>query len=144
MGLQLTYRTSGMLSSKRKDWATPRQLFDMLHREFEFQLDVCATADTATCPLFFADHALDREWAPGPVWCNPPYGRDIWKWIRKGFNEAKRGAIVVMLLPARTDTSWWHDFCMKGEIRFLRGRLSFDDNRAGRCPFPSAVVIFRP
>jgi len=74
---------------------------------------------------------------------NPPYGRVIGQWVKKAYESSLDGATVVCLLPARTDTSWWHDYCMKGEIRFVRGRLKFGGAR-GNAPFPSAVVIFRP
>lgn len=137
----------GMMSSIRHDWATPRALFEMLDREFRFTLDVCADRETATCEEFFSTSALDRAWVPvtdGAVWCNPPYGRDIGRWVEKALREARHACPIVCLLPARTDTQWWHDYCMKGEIRFLRGRLSFDDTKCkGRAPFPSAIVIFR-
>ena len=72
---------------------------------------------------------------------NPPYGRAIKHWVEKAYTESKRGATVVCLIPARTDTAYWHDYCFKGEVRFLRGRLSFSNK--GTAPFPSAVVIFR-
>lgn len=138
-----------MMSSIRSDWATPRQLFEMLDREFHFTLDVCATAETAVCGECFTTGALERHWVPvkdGAVWCNPPYGRKIGDWVEKAYRESRGYGTIVMLLPARTDTSWYHDYCLKGEIRFLRGRLSFDDkpHRQGRCPFPSMIVIFRP
>jgi len=139
-----------MFSSLRQDWATPRALFEMLHREFHFVLDVCATAETATTPRWIhkSEDALIQDWeklAIGQaVWMNPPYGRKIGDWTEKAYRTARHGSVVVCLLPSRTDTSWWHDYCMKGEIRFLRGRLCFDDKRRGRCPFPSAIVVFRP
>jgi len=138
----------GMMSSLRSDWATPRQLHEMLDKEFHFTLDVCATEQTARCREYFSTGALDRRWVPledGSVWCNPPYGRVIGNWIEKAERESRLSFVtVVLLLPARTDTSWFHDYCLKGEIRFLRGRLSFDNQRIrSRAPFPSMVVIFR-
>jgi phage N-6-adenine-methyltransferase len=138
------WQTSGMSSSIRTDWATPVTLFSMLDREFHFQLDACATEITTTCPAWFGSDALARIWAP-VTWCNPPYVRLIGDWIEKGYRESQHGNTVVMLLPARTDTQWFHDYCMRAEIRFLRGRLCFDDrpNRVGRCPFPSMIVVFR-
>lgn len=139
---------SGMMSSIRQDWATPRVLFDMLDREFHFTLDVCADEKNAKCPYFFDRGSLDRDWTPprgGAAWCNPPYGRKIGDWISHAYREfqALRCKTVVLLLPARTDTQWFHDYCLKGEIRFLRGRLYFDDDPKARAPFPSMVVIFR-
>jgi phage N-6-adenine-methyltransferase len=140
---------AGVMSSVRADWATPRVLFEMLDREFHFSLDVCAAAETATCPEFFTEGALDRPWIgsdDGAVWCNPPYGRKLGDWVEKGARSARLLRVtVVMLLPARTDTSWFHDYCVTlGEVRFLRGRLNFDDLRPSRAPFPSMLVIFRP
>ncbi len=138
----------GMMSSVRQDWATPRSLFEMLDREFRFRLDACATAlNRAATPKYLDVEkcdALKEDWAQHErIWLNPPYGRKIGFWIEKALRESRRGSTVVMLIPARTDTQWWHDYCMKGEIRFLRGRLTFDDKKRGRCPFPSAIVIFR-
>ncbi len=136
-----------MMSSLRKDWATPQGLFDMLNREFHFTLDVCANVENAKCLEFFDRGALDRSWRPllgGAVWCNPPYGRKIGDWIRHAFLEvqALHCKTVVLLLPARTDTAWFHDYCMKGEIRFLRNRLYFTAGKTSRAPFPSMIVIF--
>ena len=132
---------AGVMSSVRSDWATPRVLFEMLNREFQFALDVCATPETALCPRWFhrSEDALRQDWdaiAIGrSIWMNPPYGSGIADWIEKATRESKRST-VVCLLPARTDTSWFHDYCLKGEIRFLRGRLCFDDNRKKRGPIP--------
>ena len=135
----------GAQTSLRIDWATPRRLFDVLDAEFHFTLDACATAETACCRNFLDPHerpALDFTWT-GVVWCNPPYGRKIGEWVTRA---SRSNATVVMLLPCRTDTSWWHLSVMPfaEEIRYLRGRLCFDDNRRKRAPFPSAIVIFRP
>jgi phage N-6-adenine-methyltransferase len=135
----------GVMSSVRSDWATPRKLFRVLDAEFHFTLDACATPMSATCGRFFTDKdsALDQDWT-GVVWCNPPYGRVIGKWVEKAYRESRLGATVVCLLPARTDTRWWHAYVMYGEIRFLQGRLGFDDSKRARAPFPSAIVVFRP
>ncbi len=134
----------GLKSSGRHDWETPQALYDELDAEFHFQLDSCANADNAKHVNYYspADEALWQRWK-GTVWMNPPYGREIGSWIRKAHNEAQGGATVVCLLPARTDTSWWHDYCMKGEIRFIRGRIKFS-GASHNAPFPSAIVIFRP
>ncbi|MBI1902912.1 MAG: phage N-6-adenine-methyltransferase [Planctomycetes bacterium] len=135
-----------LFSSVRDDWETPQFLFDGLNAEFGFDLDVCATADNAKCRRFYtkADDGLAQRWE-GVCWMNPPYGREIEKWVRKAFEESQRhAALVVCLLPARTDTRWWHKYVLRAtEIRYLRGRLKF----AGACnsaPFPSAIVVFRP
>ena len=135
---------AGLFSSIRQDWATPWRLLETLNNEFHFQLDACATAETACCKYFYTEGALAKAWAD-PTWCNPPYGRAIGRWVEKGFREAREhGNTVVMLLPSRTDTQWWHDYCLKAsEIRFLRWRLCFDDSQRKRAPFPSAVVVFR-
>ena len=87
------------------------------------------------------DDALKQKW-DGIVFCNPPYGKQIKKWVKKGYEEAMIGSTVVMLIPARTDTQWFHDYCLKGEIRFLKGRLRFKGEQYN-APFPSMVVVFR-
>ena len=129
-----------LYSSKSEEWATPQSFFDELDKEFQFTLDPCATPENAKCKRFFTPEidGLKQEWT-GVCWCNPPYGRQIGKWVEKA---VKSYATVVMLLPARTDTKWFHDWCLPyGKIEFLRGRLKFGgcDNPA---PFPSMIVIF--
>ncbi len=136
----------GMMSSDTGEWSTPQDLFNKLDAEFgPFDLDPCATLENAKCERFFClgDHSLDKEWT-GRVFMSPPYDRQIASWVEKAYHSARDGsaAIVVCLLPARTDTAWWHDYCMKGEIRFLRGRLKFGDSK-NPAPFPSAIVVFR-
>jgi len=144
---------AGVMSSVRTDWSTPRQLFEMLDREFHFTLDACATSKNLPRPGIehidpSISNALIRPWVPleqGAVWCNPPYGKELPWWIYKAHAEnAMHFLTVVMLLPARTDTKWFHQYCLdRAEIRFLQGRLSFDDNRRKRAPFPSMLLIFR-
>jgi DNA N-6-adenine-methyltransferase (Dam). len=131
-------------SSKTDEWPTPQDFFDRLNEEFHFTLDVCATPENAKCPRYYTkrENGLLQKWE-GVCWMNPPYGREIRQWVKKAYESALDGATVVCLLPARTDTSWWHDYCMKGEIRFVRGRLKFGD-ASENAPFPSAVVVFRP
>jgi phage N-6-adenine-methyltransferase len=131
-------------SSNTCEWATPQPFFDQLNAEFGFTTDVCATPDNAKCAHYFTQEqdGLQQEWT-GMCWMNPPYGREIGAWVRKAYESANRGATVVCLLPARTDTRWWHEYCMKGEIRFVRGRLKFGGSK-NSAPFPSAVIIFRP
>jgi phage N-6-adenine-methyltransferase len=134
-----------MFSSKTDLWATPQNFFDKLHMVFRFETDVCALPQNAKCERFFTPEmdGLAQEWV-GSCWMNPPYGREIGKWVEKAFRAAKEnGATVVCLLPARVDTRWWHDYCAKGEIHFVKGRLRFGDCRDS-APFPSAVVVFRP
>lgn len=141
----MSMMNAGMFSSATDLWATPQSFFDKLNAEFGFTLDVCATDENAKCARYFTKETdgLAQVWE-GVVWMNPPYGRGIGDWIRKASHSAKiEGATVVCLIPARTDTAWWHDYCQAAEVRFVRGRLKFGghDNAA---PFPSAVVIFRP
>jgi site-specific DNA-methyltransferase (adenine-specific) len=137
-----------MYSSDSCEWATPQEFFDALDAEFGFEIDVCAGADNHKCDFYFDknDDGLSLRWHPFTCWMNPPYGREIGKWMAKAHEEADRGATVVCLVPARTDTAWWHDHAAKAdEIRFVRGRLKFirDDGKNDSAPFPSAVVIFR-
>lgn len=129
-------------SSSTDDWSTPQDLFDTLNAEFGFTLDVCATAGNAKCAEFFtaADDGLAQEWR-GVCWMNPPYGDGIGKWVAKAWESSLLGIAVVCLVPGRIDTSWFWEYCLKGEVRILRGRLKFGggDNSA---PFPSIVVVF--
>lgn len=130
-------------SSKTDLWATPPAFFDELDKEFHFETDVCALPENAKCKRYFTppQDGLSQEWS-GVCWMNPPYGREISKWMKKAYESSMRGAAVVCLVPSRTDTKWFHDFAMKGEIRFVKGRLKFGgcENSA---PFPSAVVVFK-
>lgn len=131
-------------SSQTCLWATPQEFFDALHAEFGFETDVCALPDNAKCLRYFTPEmdGLAQEWR-GVCWMNPPYGREIGAWMRKAYESAKAGATVVCLVPARTDTAWWHDYAKKGEVRFVRGRLKFGGH-ANSAPFPSAVVVLSP
>ena len=136
--------TDLMFSSKTDMWATPQDFWDALDREFHFSCDVCATAENAKCATFYTleQDGLAQNWE-GVCWCNPPYGRTIGSWVQKAYESSLHGTIVVMLLPARTDTKWFHDFILgKAEIRFVRGRLKFGGSE-NSAPFPSMVVIFR-
>lgn len=133
---------AGMMTSNTPEWGTPQWLFDELDAEFHFDLDPCCTHENAKCAKHFTkeEDGLNQEWGGYRVYCNPPYGREIAKWVKKAHDSQ---CLTVMLLPARTDTSWFHDYIYhKAEIRFLKGRLYFNDG-AGRAPFPSMVVIFR-
>lgn len=136
--------TSGMFTSNTCEWGTPQLLFDELNEEFHFELDVCGNEYNHKCERYFNEEqdGLKQEWK-GMCYMNPPYGRQIGKWVQKAYESVKQGGTtVVCLLPSRTDTKWWHDYCMKGEIRFLKGRLKFNDGK-NPAPFPSAIVIFR-
>jgi len=134
----------GMFTSSTCEWETPQDIFDALNKEFGFTLDVCATKENAKCKEFYSkeQNGLSRDWH-GVCWMNPPYGRVIGKWVEKAYQSTKTGATIVCLVPSRTDTKWWHDYCMKGEIRFIRGRLKFGGSK-NSAPFPSAIVIFNP
>lgn len=133
----------GMYTSNTCEWETPVDFFGKLDSEFGFDLDVCATPENAKCARYYTkeDDGLEKEWT-GVCWMNPPYGREIGKWMKKAYASAQSGATVVCLVPARTDAGWWHDYAMRGEVRFVRGRLKFNGLNCN-APFPSAVVIFR-
>ena len=139
----------GMMSSNTDQWGTPQEYFDEVNQEFAFDLDVCAESWNAKCDDYISPEtdALSVPWHGQVCWMNPPYGRQIKFWMQKAFEESQRedGRTVVCLIPARTDTAWWHDYVMKGEIRFLRGRLKFvsPEGTKDAAPFPSALVIFR-
>lgn len=136
--------TEVMFSSKTDMWETPQDFFDKLNEEFHFTVDVCAIPKNAKCEKFFTPemNGLKQEWT-GICWCNPPYGREIGKWVEKAYIASTWGATVVMLLPARTDTKWFHEYIYnKAEIRFIKGRLKFGNSKTA-APFPSMVVIFR-
>jgi hypothetical protein len=125
----------GLFTSLRGDWKTPKALFQALDAEFNFDFDPCPVKPTTD--------GLKSRW--GNVnFVNPPYGKEITRWIQKGYREYLLGNTVVFLLPSRTDTRWWHDFVMRAtEIRFIKGRLKFDDQK-NSAPFPSAIAIFKP
>ncbi len=145
-------------SSRTDDWSTPPDFFAKVEAEFgPFDLDPCATAENAKAPMYYTtwSDGLSKKWK-GRVWCNPPYGRGIGNWVRRcAFHThlyrenpeeklIQDGPLAVMLLPARTDTKWWHDYVIPyaAEIRFIRGRLKFGGAK-NSAPFPSALVIFR-
>ena len=132
-------------SSKTPEWYTPQETFDSLDKEFGFTLDPCCTHENAKCALHFTkdDDGLNQDWGTEIVFMNPPYGRTIKEWMCKAYESSLNGATVVCLVPARTDTAWWHDYAMKGEYRLLRGRLKFG-GALTNAPFPSAVVVFKP
>lgn len=130
-------------SSESCEWSTPLDFFEKLNEQFNFDLDVCATRDNAKCARYFTseENGLSQEWT-GVCWMNPPYGKEIASWMRKAYESSQKGATVVCLVPARTDTGWWHDYAMRGEVHFVRGRLKFGGSKSA-APFPSAVVVFR-
>jgi phage N-6-adenine-methyltransferase len=131
-------------SSKSDEYSTPQWLYDLLYAEFRFKRDVSAKASNAKCDEYFTreEDGLKQEWT-GTCWCNPPYS-EIALWIEKAYLSSLEGATVVCLIPARTDTIYWHRFVTKAyEVRYLKGRLKFGDAK-NSAPFPSAIVIFKP
>lgn len=142
-------------SSKSDDWETPQHLFNILDDHYgPFTLDVCATQrNTKVNNCYISpeyENSLDVDWEgrraelKGEVqkcWMNPPYGRTIGLWIKKAYEESLKGCLVVCLLPARTDTKWFHEYCTKGNIKFIRGRLKFGGHK-NAAPFPSMIVVF--
>ena len=136
---------AGMKAEYRTDWATPHAVFDIINLKFgPFTLDPCASAENAKCERYFTpdDDGLAQTWT-GRVFMNPPYGRELPRWMAKAWDASQSTAeLVVCLIPARTDTRFWHEYAMRGEIVFLRGRLKFGP-LTNPAPFPSAVVVFR-
>ena len=129
-------------SSATDLWSTPQDFFDRYNKIYGFDTDVCANIENAKCDKFYTkeDDGLSKTWT-GVCWMNPPYGREIGKWMKKAYDSALKGAVVVCLVPARTDTNWWHEYAIKGNVEFIRGRLKFGGSK-NSAPFPSAVVIF--
>ena len=139
-----------LLSSKKMDWCTPQDFFDALDKEFRFTLDAAATNKSAKCAAYFTpeDDGLAQSWRGHTVFCNPPYGRDIGRWVEKAWRESQDPTTtVVLLIPSRTDTSYFHDYILdRAEMRFLRGRLKFTDEDGislHPAPFPSMLAIYR-
>ncbi len=145
---------AALFSSTSDLWGTPPNLFRMLDQVYEFKLDAAASDASAFCDTYFTlqSDGLSRDWFPyRRVWLNPPYGRSIAQWMRKDYQEAQKGCLVICLVPARVDTKWWHDWVEnKGQVTFLKGRLRYvrhtDENgaRSGSAPFPSALVKYEP
>lgn len=142
-----------MFSSKTDMWSTPQWLFNELNGKYIFNIDVCAVSENAKCEIYFTPEidGLSKPWVDvakslclQPVfWMNPPYGRQIGKWIKKAYDEHQKGATVVCLLPAKTDTKWFHNYIYgKAEITFIKGRLKFGDSK-NNAPFPSMVVVYK-
>jgi len=135
---------SGLFSTGTVDWETPWHLFNRLNQIYNFNLDACATATNAKVSCYYTPEmdALTLPWI-GSIWMNPPYGREIYKWVRKAYTESCRpDTIVVCLLPSRTDTYWWHDYVMKAKkIYLVKGRLKFG-NSENSAPFPSCIAVF--
>ena len=140
-----SHHAVGHLGASRQDWRTPRWLFDQLNAEFRFTLDAAASEDTALCSMYYTEgsDALTKSWAPDSTFVNPPYRR-LGPWVLKAWQESRKGATVVMLLPASTDTVWFHEIVKSAaEVRFIRGRLKFEGAKHP-ATFASMIVIFRP
>lgn len=133
-------------SSNTNEWSTPIETFNELNKEFNFTLDPCSTKENAKCEKYFTieDNGLLQDWSNDVVFMNPPYGREIKDWVKKAYEESKKGATVVCLIPSRTDTKYWHDFIFKYayDIRFIKGRLKFGGVKTP-APFPSAIIVFK-
>jgi len=139
-----------MYSSKSNEWGTPQKFFNELNKEFKFTLDPCCNKENAKCNKYYTkqDDGLSKDWGGEIVFCNPPYGKDIKYWVEKCYKESlKHNTTVVMLMPARTDTKYFHDYIYhKAELRFIKGRLKFESpyvEKSQSAPFPSMVVIFK-
>lgn len=135
-----------MFSSKSNEWSTPQAFYDELNKEFNFTMDPAATKENAKCDKYFTEEedGLLQNWEGEVVFCNPPYGRVIKDWVKKASEESKKpNTTVVMLIPARTDTRYFHDYIYHKvkEIRFVKGRLKFGDSK-NSAPFPSMIIVF--
>lgn len=135
--------TNVHFSSKTDLWSTPQDFYDKLNEEFDFTLDPCSTHDNHKTDKYFTieDDGLKQDWSNDVVFMNPPYGRVIGDWMKKA---SESNTTVVRLVPARTDTRWWHDYVLgkNAEVRFIKGRLKFGGQK-NSAPFPSAVVIYK-
>jgi len=141
---------TGLFTSNTNEWETPQKLYDELNKEFNFNLDVCATDENTKCDTWFTkkDDGLSKKWI-GNVWCNPPYSKDEMKyWVKRAHEEVRNGNanVVVMLIPSRTDTRYFHNYIYnKYEIRFIKGRIKFllDGEVKQAAPFPSMIVVMK-
>jgi len=131
------------MSSNTDLWGTPQALFDILDKEFNFDVDVCANADNHKCAKYYTKEqdGLKQDWGTQTCFMNPPYGKEIGKWVKKAVETAKAGGVVVALLPNRSDTKWYSDVMKASEIRLIKGRLHFNDSE-NSAPFPSIIAIW--
>ena len=134
-----------LFTSESGEWETPDALFQTLHQRYRFTVDAAASPENAKLPRFWTNDkdGLKQSWAEESVWCNPPYGRRVGLWVKKAHDERFSARCSVLLLPARTDTAWFHDYVLPGawELFFLRGRVHFSNTKVG-APFPSILVVF--
>lgn len=136
---------SGLFTSDTSEWETPQDLFDQLDREFHFTLDPCSSDENAKCAKHYTKEqdGLKQDWTGEVVFCNPPYGREQAKWVKKCYRHFTEGGVAVMLIPARTDTKIFHEYILHhSEVRFIKGRLRFSGAKTN-APFPSMIVIYR-
>jgi len=136
---------NGLYTSDSAEWSTPQDFFDKLNEEFHFTLDPCSTDENAKCERHYtkAQDGLKQDWTGETVFCNPPYGRGIEAWCKKCYEHSVGGGTAVLLVHARTDTKWFHDWVYgKAELRFIRGRLHFNGSK-WNAPFPSLVAVYR-
>lgn len=146
------YKADGAAQTSNKDdWETPQALFESLNAKYHFVIDLAASKDNAKCDRYFsvADDSLSKDWSEnfeGAMYLNPPYGRHIGQWIKKAYETSLKVTVpIVLLIPSRTDTSYWHDYIFgKAHIKFLRGRLKFEQNGIAcqAAPFPSAIITY--
>ncbi|WP_316242717.1 DNA N-6-adenine-methyltransferase [Lactiplantibacillus plantarum] len=146
-----TMINKALFTSNKEDWETPQDFYDRLNAKYHFEWDLAASDDNAKCSCYFTrdDNSLEQDWEglSGNLFLNPPYGRELKLWVKKAATTGlKDKQNLVMLIPSRTDTSYWHDYIFNhAEIKFLRGRLKFEvDGISGdSAPFPSALVIYK-
>lgn len=133
-------------SSKRGDHGTPQWLFDRLNERFKFKMDLAASGKNKLCDKYFSekDNGLELTWPKGWSWCNPPYGKSLIYWAKKAYEQSEEGRDCIMLLPARTDTKWFHQYILPfaSAVIFIRGRLTFKGEPAS-APFPSMLVVWK-
>lgn len=130
-----------VFKSDKHDWGTPQWLFDKLNTEFNFTFDPCTNGKNSKCAKFSTD-SLNEDWSGEVVFMNPPYS-EVKVWMKKAYDEAQKGATVVCLVPSRTDTRWFHQYALEGDVRFLDKRLKFEGAN-NMAPFPACVVVFKP
>lgn len=140
----MNIHNSPLFTSKTDLWETPQDFFDKLNAIYHFSIDVCALPYNTKCTRYYTpiDDGLSQDWSNDVVWCNPPYGKTIGLWVKKSYLESIKGSRIVMLLPARTDTKWFHDYILgKATLIFIRGRLKFGQS-LNSAPFPSMLALY--
>ena len=141
-------KQEAMGTSRSEEWETPQAIYDLLDKEFHFQLDPCATDENAKCDSYYTEEedGLKQDWYKyGSVFINPPYGKKTKDWVEKAYKESQKGCTVVMLIFIRSDTKWWHEWVIDkvDEIRMIQGRLTFGGAK-NSSPWPSILLVYRP